>query len=224
MRSRPSSLGLVVAFAAPLLTGMGPLRAESWILPSSSFRPGSGGAEYRTDVRILNQGTAAVTVYATFFDQVTSAATVANPFRVEARSQAAFDNVLHSLFGREPDDGAYGPIQFEASGPILVAATVNNVNACGTGAVSGQWLPAVAASHALRAGVIGQVERRPPPRAIGQPPQASGPAPVRPHRLQALPFAVAAVSRPRAAPDHRLPDSPDPAAGAAGENPSPARA
>ncbi len=157
MRVGPSSPWQVVVLVAPLLTGAGPVRAESWILPSSSFRPGANGAEYRTDVRILNQGAAAVTVEATFFDQATSETIAASPFRVEARSQAAFDNVLHSLFGREPGEGAYGPIRFEATGPILVAANVNNVNACGAGAVAGQWLPALAVSQALRAGVIGQL-------------------------------------------------------------------
>jgi formylglycine-generating enzyme required for sulfatase activity len=157
MRIGPCSLWPVLALAAPLLTGAGPVRAESWVLPSSSFRPGANGAEYRTDVRILNQGTSEVTITATFFDQVTSTSISTGPFPVGARSQAAFDNVLHSLFGREPGDGAYGPIRFEATGPILVAASVNDVNACGTGAVAGQWLPALAVSQAMRAGVIGQL-------------------------------------------------------------------
>ncbi len=94
MRIGPSSLWQVVALAAPLLSGAGPVRAESWNLPSSSFRSGANGAEYRTDVRILNQGAAAVTVDATFFDQATSTTIAASPFRVEARSQAAFNNVL----------------------------------------------------------------------------------------------------------------------------------
>lgn len=108
-------------------------------------------------MRLLNQGTSAVTVNAVFYDQVSSTTVTANPFQVEARSQAAFDNILQTLFGKTLSNGAYGPIRFETTGPLVVAASVNNVNACGSGAVSGQWLPAIATSEALTAGTIGQM-------------------------------------------------------------------
>ncbi len=134
-----------------------PVQAQNYILPSSAFRSGTNGAEYRTDVRILNRETTAVTVSATFYDQAAAATLPASPFRIEARNQASFDNVLQSLFGKSLGDGAYGPIRFESTGPILVTASVSNVNACGTGAVSGQRLPGVHVSRALRAGVIGQL-------------------------------------------------------------------
>ncbi len=147
--------GAVLVSALAALAGR--VSAESYVLPSSSFLKGSNDAEYRTDLRILNQGTTAVTVHATFYDQVTSAPVAAAPFRIEARSQAAFDNVLASLFGKSLVDGAYGPIRLESTGPILAAASVNNVNACRSGAVSGQWLPGLAVSKALTSGVIGQL-------------------------------------------------------------------
>jgi hypothetical protein len=134
-----------------------PLPVQSVFLPSSAYRSGENGAEYRTDVRILNPSAIAVTVRAWLYDQATSTTFPASPFRIEARNQASFDNVLQSLFGRGLADGAYGPIRFEATGPLLVGATVNNVNACGSGAVSGQWLPGIAPSKALRAGVLGQL-------------------------------------------------------------------
>lgn len=137
--------------------GSGPLSPEVHILPSSAFRAGANGAEYRTDVRIINQGSSAVTVTGFFYDQVTSTTSQSNPFRIEGRNQAAFDNVLQSLFGRTLSQGSYGPIRFEASGPILVGASVNNVNACGSGAVSGQWLPGIRSATAPKAGVIGQL-------------------------------------------------------------------
>lgn len=146
-----------VLVAGALLARPMPAAAETYVLPSSSFRSGANGAEYRTDVRILNAGTAAVTVSATFYDQAAATTLGASPFRVEARNQAAFDNVLQSMFGRSLGDGAYGPIRFESTGPILITASVSNVNACGTGAVSGQRLPGIAASRALAAGVIGQL-------------------------------------------------------------------
>ena len=134
-----------------------PLPVRTVFLPSSAYRAGENGAQFRTDVRILNPSAAAVTVSAWFFDQATSATYAGNPFRIEARNQASFDNVLLTLFGRGLSDGAYGPIRFEATGPIVVGATVNNVNACGSGAASGQWLPGIGASEALKAGVIGQL-------------------------------------------------------------------
>ncbi len=157
MRTREGALWRGPALGLAILAAAAPALSGSYVLPSSSFRKGQNGAEYRTDMRVLNQGTAAVTVNATFYDQVTSAPVAAMPFRVEARNQAAFDNVLHSLFGRSLTDEAYGPIRLEATGPILVAASVNNVNACGSGAVSGQWLPGIEVSRALTAGVIGQL-------------------------------------------------------------------
>ncbi|KAA0255584.1 MAG: PKD domain-containing protein [Acidobacteria bacterium] len=131
--------------------------SRSYVLPSSSFRTGANGAEYRTDVRLLNQNGVEITVDATFYDQVTGTLSQVKGIRIEGRSQAAFDNILQSLFGKTLSEGAYGPIRFESSGPILVAASVNNVNACRTGAVSGQWLPGIDVSQALKSGVIGQL-------------------------------------------------------------------
>jgi PKD repeat protein len=131
--------------------------AFSAVLPSSAFRAGRNGAEFRTDVRILNPGAAPVTVTPRFYDQASGGAVPAAPFVIAGRSQVALDNVLLSLFGRTLVQGAYGPIRFDATGPIVVSSSVNNVNACGTGAVSGQWLPGLDASGALRAGTIPQV-------------------------------------------------------------------
>jgi hypothetical protein len=140
-----------------LLAQAGAAQPVSYVLPSSAYRSGANSAEYHTDVRLLNQGTSAATVTATFYDQVTSTAYLASPFQIGARSQVAFDNILQALFGKTLGQGTYGPIRFDSTGPILVAANVNNVNACGGGAVAGQWLPAIAVSQALQRGVIGQL-------------------------------------------------------------------
>lgn len=147
----------VVLLALGILARPQMAKAQSYILPSSAYRTGANGAEYQMDVRILNQGTSAVTITATFYDQETSTTFPASPFQIPARSQAAFDNILQSLFGRPLSQGAYGPIRFDTTGPILVNSNVNNVNACGAGAVSGQWLPGIIATQALTAGVIGEL-------------------------------------------------------------------
>ncbi len=145
---------LLVVLAIPLPA---PGQSSSWVLPSSSFLSGAGGAEFRTDVRILNQATAPVTVTASFHDQTSGQTLWSPPFSIGPRSQKAFDNVLQSLFGRVLEQGAYGPIRFDATSGIVVSSSVNNVNACGAGAVSGMWLPGIDASLALRSGTIGQL-------------------------------------------------------------------
>jgi hypothetical protein len=76
---------------------------------------------------------------------------------VAGRSQASFDNVLQSLFGKTLASGSYGPIRFDSTGSIIVSSSVNNVNACGTGATSGQWLPGIDATKAMTAGLIAQL-------------------------------------------------------------------
>ncbi len=132
-------------------------QSGSWVLPSSALRGGANGAEFHTDVRILNLGTTPVTVTATFYDQSSGTTVPASGFPVAARSQASFDNVLQSLFGKTLATGPYGPIRFDSTGPIIVSASVNNVNACGTGATSGQWLPGINTTNAMTAGLVAQL-------------------------------------------------------------------
>ena len=129
----------------------------SWVLPSSAFRGGVNGAEFHTDVRILNLGSSAVTVAATLYDQASGTTVSASGFPVAGRSQASFDNVLQSLFGKTLANGSYGPIRFDSTGPITVSSSVNNVNACGTGATSGQWLPGIPTPDTMTAGAIAQL-------------------------------------------------------------------
>jgi formylglycine-generating enzyme required for sulfatase activity len=161
VRSLRSAIGALPVCAALLAAVPGPeLVAQapgSWILPSAAFRTGANGAEFQSDVRLLNTGASAVTVTAVFYDQPTGQTLTATPFAVEGRSQASWNNVLQSLFGRTLAQGSYGPIRFLSTGPIVVSSSVNNVNACGSGAVSGQWLPGVDAAEAMRAGTIGHL-------------------------------------------------------------------
>ncbi len=144
-----------VAIVGVLLAGKAAGQAETYILPSSAYSLGAGGAEFQSDVRLLNVTRSPVTVTATFYDQANGATVPASPFTIPARSQASYNNILSTLFG--DGLGSYGPIRFEASGALLVWSNVDNVNACGTGAVSGQLIPAVDASQALRAGIMGQL-------------------------------------------------------------------
>ena len=115
-------------------------QTESYLLPSSAYLTGANAAEYQTNVRVLNQGTSAVTVTATFYDQRTSTTSSAGPFQIGPRSQVAFDNILQSVFGKTLGQAAYGPIRFDGTGPILVAANVNNSGTwVSTAGTSGTW-------------------------------------------------------------------------------------
>ena len=152
-----SSLATRSAFvlAAVLLAGNAAVQAETYVLPSSAYSGGAAGAEFHTDLRLLNVTSSPVTVTATFYDQANGVTVPAAPFTVSARSQASYDNVLSSLF--RAGLGSYGPIRFETTGALIVSSSVNNVNACGAGAISGQWLPGIDVSQSLRAGVLGQL-------------------------------------------------------------------
>ena len=126
-------------------------------IPSSVYRRGLGNAEFRSDVRVFNPTSSPIDYTPVLYDQV-SGQTFTAPLRtIPARAQQSFDNIVGTLFGRTLDDGSFGPIRFQTSGAIVVSSSVNNYNACGNGAVSGQWLPGIDVGQALRAGTLVQL-------------------------------------------------------------------
>lgn len=142
LRFTPRTIAPASRAAALLLLFAAGARADV-ILPSSAFSAGQNAAQFQSDVRIFNPTSAPVTVTPVFLQPdlatLTTTPFPAASFSVPARGQVAFDNVLSSLFGRPL--GAFGPVVFQASAPIVVSSSVNNVNACGNGSISGQWLP-----------------------------------------------------------------------------------
>lgn len=126
------------------------------ILPSSALGPGRNGAFFRTNVRILNPGPHAAFVVPILHDQVAGRPITGVQITVPPRQQVRLDNVLQEVFGRTAP--AWGPIRFRtASAGLVVSSSVDNENACGSGAVNGQWLPGLDPSRALRAGVLAQL-------------------------------------------------------------------
>jgi len=128
------------------------------VIPSSAFANGQNFAEFHSDVRIFNPTNAPVNVTPVFYNQAngqTVAAPAPGTVTVPARGQVAFDNILATLFLQ--DKGAFGPIRFATPAPIIVSSSVNNVNACGNGATSGQWLPGIEVGQALKAGTLVQL-------------------------------------------------------------------
>lgn len=150
------------ALAAGLTWWAGPATGETYFLPSSAWGSGANGAVYRTNVWLLNPGEDFVTVKARFEDVETHSSFDSREIRIGGRTQAIFENVHDSMLARFPPGHpppivTYGPIRFDSTGPLIVTASVVNVNACGSGAAAGQVLPALEMSEALLAGVIGQL-------------------------------------------------------------------
>lgn len=127
------------------------------VIPSSVYRRGAGGAEFRSDVRVFNPTNAPVNVVPILYDQVTGQ-TITRPVEtIPPRAQKSYDNIVGTLFGKTLDDGAFGPIRFQTTGTVIVSSSVNNYNACGNGSVSGQWLPGLDAAAALKSGTLVQL-------------------------------------------------------------------
>ncbi len=143
-------LALLTALAAP----------ADVVIPSSAFSAGRNAAEFHTDVRVFNPSSTSPVLVTPFFYQSDVNGNVVNTvgepaFAVGPREQVSFDNVLQSLF-RQPL-GVFGPIRFVANAPILVSSGTNNVNGCGNGSVSGQFIPGMDTGQALRAGTLVQL-------------------------------------------------------------------
>jgi hypothetical protein len=71
LRSNVTALAAMILSLIPAAVSA---QAGSWVLPSSAFRGGTNGAEFRTDARILNKGTSRVTVTSALYDQTSAAA------------------------------------------------------------------------------------------------------------------------------------------------------
>ena len=150
-----------VRFVIPLVFALALVSTAAFadvVIPSSAFANGQNFAEFHSDVRVFNPTNAPVNVTPVFYNQA-NGQTVAAPapgfVTVPARGQVAFDNILATLFLQAK--GAFGPIRFETPAPIVVSSSVNNVNACGNGATSGQWLPGIDVGQALKAGTLVQL-------------------------------------------------------------------
>ncbi len=155
-----SVTSLALAFVlAPVVLAPARARADV-VIPSTAFSGGANNAEFHSDVRIFNPSTTSPVLVTPVFYQSDANGNVTNTvtapaFTVPPRSQVAYDNVLASLFGQAK--GVFGPIRLQASAPLVVSTGVNNVNACGAGAVSGQWLPGIDTAQALAAGTLVQL-------------------------------------------------------------------
>ena len=143
-----------------LLAALAPVPGSAdVVIPSSAFSAGRNGAEFHSDVRVFNPASVPIDFVPVFY-RSDAAGNVVETVRgpagtIGARQQIAFGNVLQALFGQAI--GAFGPIRLETTGALLVSSSVNDVNACGNGSASGQWLPGIDVGQALRAGTLLQL-------------------------------------------------------------------
>ncbi len=153
---------LVLFLAIPVLAVAAgrPLRADV-VIPSAGFTAGAGGADFRTDVRIYNPTGLPVLVTPVFYRQanggagITAATISQGNFTVPARGQIAFDDIIGGFFNQPR--GSFGPVRFQTSAPLVVSSGTNNENGCGSGAVSGQWIPGLDTRLATTAGALVQL-------------------------------------------------------------------
>ncbi|MGA7992073.1 MAG: PKD domain-containing protein [Thermoanaerobaculia bacterium] len=149
-----------VRFVTPLAFALAFVSAAASadvVIPSTVYRRGVGNAEFRSDVRVFNPTNSPINYTPVLYDQVSGQTFTAALQTIPPRAQQSFDNIVGTLFGRALDDGSFGPIRFQTSGAIIVSSSVNNYNACGSGAVSGQWLPGLDQGQALKAGTLVQL-------------------------------------------------------------------
>jgi PKD repeat protein len=129
------------------------------VIPSSAFSSGKNSAEFHSDVRVFNPTASPVNITPIFYRSDASG-NVLNAVQMPVvtigpRQQLTYDNVLQSLFSQSI--GVFGPIRFQSTGKLLVSSGVNNVNGCGNGSTSGQWLPGIDVGQALKAGTLVQL-------------------------------------------------------------------
>jgi len=132
------------------------------VIPSSAYLTNSLGDDFRTDVRVFNPTSSAVTATPVFYRQTNNSAGISadtimtSAVTIPARSQVSFDNILATLFGQPR--GVSGPIRFQTNAPIFVSSATNNVNGCNhTGAVQGQWIPGIDVADAVTQGTLLQL-------------------------------------------------------------------
>ena len=153
-----ASVRLVTPFALTLALAASAARADV-VIPSSAFSSGRNLAEFHSDVRVFNPTSSPIN-FTPIFYRSDAGGNVLNTVQMPVvtigpREQLAYDNVLQSLFGQSL--GVFGPIRLQTAGALLVSSGVNNVNGCGNGSVSGQWLPGIDTSAALKAGTLVQL-------------------------------------------------------------------
>jgi hypothetical protein len=150
--------GLVTAYASvvdnatsdPLLVSpvqLGKTTSQSYVLPGVADLAGAG-ANWRTDMRILNASTATQNATLTFYPQNNSGAPLTSAITIKPGETLALDSVLASQFNAHDTGGAVHVTTANASSMVVTGRTYNQTS----NGTFGQFVPAVTPQEAVSLG------------------------------------------------------------------------
>ena len=109
----------------------------TWFVAGVAHNPGANGTQWRSDLAIINPGTATATVAVTFVAEQSEQDRSAEILPGHA---ASWHNVLETLFGVVPGQAVAGSLRITASAPLAILARTYNDTPEGT---FGQEYPAI---------------------------------------------------------------------------------
>jgi hypothetical protein len=133
--------------ADPCEPGPGP-SCHEWLLASSAWVRGDGGALWRTDLTVVNAGGSETTLYLRFLGHdADGRGGPERSFRLAAGLSATWADLLGSVFGLVE---AWGAVQLRSASPDLVATSQTFTP--GGGGSYGQSVPLFAEAELIRGG------------------------------------------------------------------------
>ena len=152
-----SSTGKVTAYAStvdnvtsdPLLvsaTAVSSVSANRYIVPGVALL-NTGIANWRTDLRLFNGASSAITATMTFYPQGNPGAPVAKTLTLNPGQIAVLDNVLQTFFEQaNPNPGGQVVVSTASNSSIIATARTYNQTSAGT---YGQFVPGVTPAQAV---------------------------------------------------------------------------
>jgi N-acetylneuraminic acid mutarotase len=146
----PAALGGGSATAAVTVT-QPPTETFRYLVPSVAHLPGKSGTKWRTDLAVVNRGSASANLTVTYYPL--SGTAVTRTATLAAGATTEWRDILVSLFELGIDANTSGTLKIEANAPVgATSRTYNEKTATET---FGQYYPAVAEPWAWGAGQVG---------------------------------------------------------------------
>ncbi|MCU0290758.1 MAG: PKD domain-containing protein [Thermoanaerobaculaceae bacterium] len=129
------------------------LTAGSSFVAAAAHLIGSGGANWRTNLAVVNRGTASTTMALTFLPYAAGTSPVIKSFPLAAGATWEWQDVLVSLF-QQTATSIKGSLQITSLQPLAITSRTYNQTAGGT---YGQYYQAVQTTQALTSGQVGVI-------------------------------------------------------------------
>jgi len=144
---------------AVFVSGSSPQVAEYLLVPVVARNEGQAGTQWRSDLRVLNNGNFSIHVDAELrFQGSIGLPPVTADFELQPGQAITIEDVVHSLFGYESAVGSLRLIPRE--GPAAICATSRTANHGGPSGTYGQYVPSVSPDEGLREhGVLLHVDK-----------------------------------------------------------------